>query len=104
LAASPSSGNAAPVDTDPGEAQARRDARWAAHQARSRRAALKFQLALVPLWVAIAVVWWLDGDADPVARWLYTANAVLQLGYAAVLWRPLRRTRPAPGTTEAPGR
>ena len=92
------------MDDDPDSAQARRDARWAAYQAQSRRAAQKFQLALAPLWMIGAVVWWLVGDADPVVRWLYTGLGVLQLGVAVYLWRELRRTRPDPGTPKAPGR
>jgi hypothetical protein len=92
------------VDDDPAAAQARRDARWAAYQARSRRAARKFQLALAPLWGVSAVVSWIDAEADPWGRRLATALAVLQLGHAAFLWRELHRTRPDPGTPKAPGR
>jgi hypothetical protein len=50
------------------DAQARRDARWARYQARSRRSAQKFQLALVPLWVASAVFWWFNPGSDLLVR------------------------------------
>jgi len=85
--------------------QARKDARWAAYQAQSRRTGQKIQLALVPLWVASALFWWFDPQADAVVRWLFTALAILWLAFAVVLWRQLRRpVPPVPGTGEAPGR
>ncbi|WP_448623765.1 hypothetical protein [Geodermatophilus sp. URMC 64] len=85
--------------------QARRDARWAACQARSRRAGQKFQLAFVPLWPAMAVLWWLNEEADPWLRWMWTALALLQVGLGVTLWRQLRRPLPpVPGNEEAPGR
>ena len=37
--------------------QARKDARWAAYQARSKRWVQKFQLALVPFWTVSALSW-----------------------------------------------
>jgi hypothetical protein len=42
------------VDADPGDAPARRDARWAAYQSRSRRTQQKFRLGLALFWVLFA--------------------------------------------------
>jgi hypothetical protein len=85
--------------------QARTDARWAAYQARSKRSAQKFQLALVPFWTVSALFWWFNPTADPLVRWLFAGLAVAQLGLGVVLWRQLRRPLPAdPGKEEAPGR
>ena len=85
--------------------QARKDARWAAYQARSKRSAQKFQPALVPLWTVMAAFWWFDAEAQPVVRWLFTEVAVLWLGAGVVLWREIRKPLPPyPGKEEAPGR
>jgi hypothetical protein len=88
-----------------GDEQARKDARWAAYQARSRRSAQKVQLALVPLWTVSAVVWWFNPQSEPLVRWLFTAVAAMWLVVGAVLWRQIRRPLPPyPGKEEAPGR
>lgn len=81
--------------------QARRDARWARHQAESQRAVLKAQLALGVLWVVIAVLWWTVVDGSLVSRWLYTGLAAVYC-VGAVFWiRALRR--PLPRRPEEPG-
>lgn len=65
----------------------------------------KVQVALVPLWVALAVFWVLDEDADPWLRWAWAAFAALHVGRGVTIWRQLRRPAPAsPGRRKAPGR
>jgi hypothetical protein len=46
------------------------EGRWARHQAESRRMVAKIFLGLAALWVVLAVLWWLNNDADAVSRWL----------------------------------
>jgi hypothetical protein len=91
------------VDTD--DAQARKDARWGRYQAESRRTQAKVWLALTPLWIAVAMVRWFDGDADELSRWLLTGVALLYLGAGFLQWRVLRRPLPpVPEKHEAPDR
>ena len=86
------------------EEQARKDARWARYKAQERRAGAKIQLAMVPLWVGIAVAGWIWGN-DSLSQWLWTALAVFQLGNGYLQWRVLRRPLPAaPGQQAGPGR
>ena len=93
------------VTTGPEDEQARKDARWAAYQARSRRSRYKVQVALAPLWVAMAVLWGLNEGADPLLRWAWAVLGALHVGLGVRRWRQLREPAPAPlERREAPGR